>query len=53
MNDTIITVRMPRGLIKDLRKVTEEHHFMDISETIRSILRKKYVELYVKKNDEE
>ena len=53
MNDSVVTVRMPKGLLLDLKDLTEKHNYMDISEAIRSILRKEYMESYIKKNEKE
>ena len=43
MNDSVVTVRMPKGLVEDLNKLIEKQHYMDLSEAIRSILRKEYL----------
>jgi metal-responsive CopG/Arc/MetJ family transcriptional regulator len=43
MNDIIVSVRMPKGLTEELRALTKRDHFMDISETVRSIMRQKYI----------
>ncbi len=43
MNDVIVSVRMPKGLTEELRGLIERNHFMDMSEAIRSIVRKHYL----------
>jgi len=43
LNDVIVSVRMPRGLVTELKQLAKRNHFMDISEAIRSILRQKYL----------
>ena len=42
MNDVIVSVRMPKSLAEQLREIAKRHHFMDVSEAVRSILRQKY-----------
>jgi len=43
MGDLVVSVRMPKGLAQELRKLSREAHFMDMSEEIRSIIRQKYL----------
>jgi hypothetical protein len=38
--DIIVAVRMPRGLLEELKDLQKINHFMDISDEIRFILRK-------------
>ena len=40
MADTVIAVRMPRSLIAELRERTEHDHYSDLSEQVRSIVRR-------------
>lgn len=40
----IVSVRMPKTLSKELKKAAREKHFLDVSEEIRSIVRKKWIE---------
>lgn len=44
MNDVIVSVRMPKGLANKLREIAETQHYMDVSEVVRCILRKHYLE---------
>ena len=44
MNDIMVSIRMPEGLILKLRKLAEIEHFMDVSEEIRSIVRKRWTQ---------
>jgi len=37
--DTIVSVRVPSSIIKELRILAEKNHYMDISEEVRSIAR--------------
>ncbi|MFA6073364.1 MAG: hypothetical protein WC758_04590 [Candidatus Woesearchaeota archaeon] len=49
MKDVMISVRIPSGLLKELKEITEEKHYLDLSEHVRSIIREKsmqYVEPY-------
>ena len=43
MNDPVVSVRMPKGMIKEVRKLSRENHFLDMSEALRSIIRQKWV----------
>lgn len=38
--DKIVAIRMPRGLIDELRDIQKINHFMDISDEIRYVVRK-------------
>jgi Arc/MetJ-type ribon-helix-helix transcriptional regulator len=40
VKDTIVTVRMPTTLLASLRQRTTEDHYTDLSEQVRSIVRK-------------
>ena len=42
MGDTIATIRLPPSLVIELKKISKEQHYVDLSELIRSVLRKKY-----------
>jgi len=44
MSDTVVSVRMPRSLILELKRLSREHHYLDVSEEVRSIVRKKYLD---------
>ena len=43
--DTIVSIRMPRTLFEKLNTLSKDEHFLDISECIRSITRKRCLEL--------
>jgi len=38
--DCIVSIRMPKGLVEELRDIQKINHFMDISDEIRYIIRK-------------
>lgn len=38
--EAIVTVRMPAGLVKALKARTERDHYTDLSEQVRSIVRR-------------
>ena len=38
--DTIVAVRMPKGLVEELKDLQKINHFMDLSDEIRYVLRK-------------
>lgn len=40
--ETIVSVRLPRGLLNELKDLQSINHFMDLSDEIRFILRKKF-----------
>ena len=44
MNDIMVSIRMPRSLAKELKESAKQHHFLDLSEEIRSIVRKKWMQ---------
>jgi metal-responsive CopG/Arc/MetJ family transcriptional regulator len=39
--ERVITIKMPRTLVKELRSLTAEHHYLDLSEQVRSVVRQK------------
>lgn len=39
MKDTVISVRMPKTLVKELRTLVETNHYLDLSEQIREVIR--------------
>ncbi|MBI2133935.1 hypothetical protein HYU11_04605 [Candidatus Woesearchaeota archaeon] len=43
MSDIIVTLRLPQGLLDEVRHASEEDHFMDVSELVRSITRKSWL----------
>lgn len=42
MNDIIVSVRMPKSLVRELK--ARQKHFLDLSEEVRSIVRKKWLQ---------
>ena len=42
-NDTLISVRLPKPLIDELKLTLHKEHFMTLSEALRSIIREKYL----------
>jgi Arc/MetJ-type ribon-helix-helix transcriptional regulator len=43
MKSYIVSIRIPKELVKELRSVSERDHFMDQSEAVRSIVRSKWL----------
>ena len=41
--DIIVAVRMPKGLVDELRDIQKVNHFMDLSDEIRFIVRKHFI----------
>jgi len=51
MKEFLVSVRMPITLAKAIKSISQEEHYLDMSECIRSIIRKKTLEIadpYVK-----
>lgn len=44
MTDVMVSVRMPKSLLLELKELAKKHHFLDLSEEIRSIVRNKWME---------
>ncbi|MBR9690615.1 hypothetical protein GOV08_02930 [Candidatus Woesearchaeota archaeon] len=44
MGSSIVSVRMPSSLVKELREHAAKNHFMDLSEEIRFIIKQKMQE---------
>ena len=44
MNSTIVSVRIPQSLVKEVKDISTRDHFLDMSEAVRSIVRKKWLE---------
>jgi len=42
--DKIVSVRMPHALVEELKDMSVKNHYLDVSETIRSLLRQKWLE---------
>ena len=43
MNDVMVSIRMPKSLASELKGLAKKHHFLDLSEEVRSILRQKWL----------
>ena len=43
MNDVLVSVRMPEPLYIELKELAKEEFYMDVSEEVRSIIRKKWM----------
>ncbi len=41
MSERVITIKMPKSLLVELKVLTNEHHYIDLSEQIRSVVRQK------------
>jgi Arc/MetJ-type ribon-helix-helix transcriptional regulator len=41
MAERVVSVKMPTTLVQQLRSLTHEHHYLDLSEQVRSIVRQK------------
>jgi Arc/MetJ-type ribon-helix-helix transcriptional regulator len=41
LKDVMISVRVPAGLLSELKELTFKNHYMDLSEHIRAIIREK------------
>ena len=40
MGDQLVSVRMPVTLVKELKELVHVNHYLDVSEELRSIIRK-------------
>ena len=43
-NNSLVSIRMPSQLFLELQKLSEQNHFLDVSEQVRSIVREKWQE---------
>lgn len=41
MAERVISVKMPGSLVQELRRLTARHHYLDLSEQLRSVVRQK------------
>ena len=41
--EQVVSVRMPKTLLEELKKISEKEHYMDVSDAIRSVLRHRYL----------
>lgn len=44
MSDTVVSVRMPKQLVLELKQLTINNHYLDLSEHIREVIRTKTFE---------
>lgn len=40
MTDKLVSIRMPKGLIEELKALVEKNHYLDLSEELRSVIRR-------------
>ncbi len=43
MNDVMVTIRLPKSFLLELKESAKKNHFLDLSEHVRSIIRKKWM----------
>lgn len=41
MNDVMVSIRMPKGLIEELKELAVKNHYMDLSDEIRQVIKQK------------
>ena len=41
MTERVISIKMPASLVQELKQLTKQHHYIDLSEQVRSIVRQK------------
>jgi Arc/MetJ-type ribon-helix-helix transcriptional regulator len=41
VSERVVSVKMPSTLVHELKRLTAEHHYLDLSEQIRSVVRQK------------
>jgi Arc/MetJ-type ribon-helix-helix transcriptional regulator len=41
VSERVVSIKMPGSLVSELKRHTQEHHYIDLSEQIRSIVRQK------------
>ncbi len=44
MTSSVVSVRMPASLVRELKNFSEKNHFMDVSDEIRYIIKQKMIE---------
>ncbi len=44
MKSTIVSIRIPESLSKELQERVSEDHYLDLSEAVRSVVRKRWME---------
>ena len=43
MSKTMISIRIPSSLVTELKDISRKDHFMDLSESVRSIIRNNWL----------
>ena len=43
LNEVLVSVRMPESLFSKLKELAEKEHCLDVSEELRSIIRKEWL----------
>jgi metal-responsive CopG/Arc/MetJ family transcriptional regulator len=49
--ERVISIKMPGTLVQELRRLTSEHHYLDLSEQVRSIVRQKCLQYSAPNSD--
>ncbi|RMF55869.1 hypothetical protein D6745_00920 [Candidatus Woesearchaeota archaeon] len=44
MSNSLVSIRIPYSLFQELKEAAKKDHFLDVSEAVRSIVRKKWLE---------
>ena len=44
MTEIMVSVRMPKSMLLELKDLAKKEHFLDLSEEIRSIVRKRWIQ---------
>ncbi len=40
MADKLVSIRMPKALVEELKALVEKNHYIDLSEELRSVIRR-------------
>lgn len=43
LNDVMVSIRMPKTLVAELKELAKSRHFLDLSEEVRSIVRQNWL----------
>jgi Arc/MetJ-type ribon-helix-helix transcriptional regulator len=41
---SMVSIRIPKSLVAELKKISDTQHFLDVSEAVRSIVRNKWLQ---------
>lgn len=44
MTDVMVSIRMPKSMLSELKELSKTQHFLDLSEMVRGITRKKWIQ---------